>query len=153
MELRDEQKRDICEAFDLLDTDGTGKIDSKELIVAFQALGFEPNMDELKKMISEIDKEGSGTVTSDQFLEIMTTKWMEKDPKELLLKAFQLYDYDDQGKISFDNLKRMAAELGESLQEDELWEMLVEADHDKDGYINQDDFIRIMKRVTLKQEK
>ena len=62
-------------------------------------------------MISEIDKEGSGTarphpnfvelpwswtpvgwsqVTSDQFLEIMTTKWMEKDPKELLLKAFQL---------------------------------------------------------------
>jgi Ca2+-binding EF-hand superfamily protein len=47
----------------------------------------------------------------------------------------------------------MAAELGETLQEDELWEMLVEADHDKDGYINQDDFIRIMKRVTLKQEK
>jgi Ca2+-binding EF-hand superfamily protein len=90
MELRPEQERDIREAFDLLDTDGTGKIDSKELIVAFQALGFEPNMDELKKMISEIDKEGSGTVTSDQFLEIMTAKWMEKDPKELLLKAFQL---------------------------------------------------------------
>jgi hypothetical protein len=29
-------------------------------------------------------------VTSDQFLEIMNAKWLEKDPKELLLTAFRL---------------------------------------------------------------
>ncbi|KAG5875306.1 Centrin-1 [Gonioctena quinquepunctata] len=38
-ELSDEQKNDIKEAFDLFDSEGIGKIDSKDLKVAIRALG------------------------------------------------------------------------------------------------------------------
>ena len=38
--------------------DGSEKIDAKELKVAMRALGFEPKKEEIKKMISDIDKDG-----------------------------------------------------------------------------------------------
>lgn len=57
-ELTEEQKQEIKEAFDLFDTDGSEKIDAKELKVAMRALGFEPKNEEIKKMISDIDKDG-----------------------------------------------------------------------------------------------
>ena len=44
----------------------------------------------------------------------------EKDTKEEILKAFKLFDDDDSGKITFTNLKRVAAELGENLTDEEL---------------------------------
>jgi centrin-1 len=60
--ITDEQRQEIKEAFDLFDTDGTGRIDAKELKVALRALGFEPKREELRAMLLEIDKTGSGTV-------------------------------------------------------------------------------------------
>ena len=94
-ELTEEQKQEIREAFDLFDTDGsgqlvparwtggraclrrrarTGTIDAKELKVAMRALGFEPKKEEIKKMIADIDKDGSGTIDFDEFLQMMTAK-------------------------------------------------------------------------------
>jgi Ca2+-binding EF-hand superfamily protein len=39
-----------------------------------RALGFEPKKEEVKKMISEIDRDGSGTISFDDFLAMMTLK-------------------------------------------------------------------------------
>jgi Ca2+-binding EF-hand superfamily protein len=51
-----------------------GTIDAKELKVAMRALGFEPKKEEIKKMIADIDKDGSGTIDFNEFLEMMTAK-------------------------------------------------------------------------------
>lgn len=148
-ELSDEQKSDIKEAFDLFDTEGSGTIDVKELKVAIRALGFEPKKEEIKKMIAEIDKDSSGKLSFNDFLQLMSIKMAEKDTKEEILKAFRLFDDDDTGRISFKNLKRVAKELGENLTDEELQEMIDEADRDGDGEINQDEFLRIMKKTSL----
>mmetsp|Transcript_13593 Transcript_13593/g.41358 ORF Transcript_13593/g.41358 Transcript_13593/m.41358 type:complete len:163 (-) Transcript_13593:268-756(-) len=148
-ELTEEQKQEIREAFDLFDTDGSGTIDAKELKVAMRALGFEPKKEEIKKMITDIDKDGSGTIDFDEFLYMMTAKMSEKDSREEILKAFRLFDDDDTGKISFKNLKRVAKELGENMTDEELQEMIDEADRDGDGEINEEEFLRIMKKTSL----
>eukprot|EP00062_Callorhinchus_milii_P022056 gi/632979435/ref/XP_007906467.1/ PREDICTED: caltractin isoform X1 [Callorhinchus milii] len=148
-ELTEEQKQEIREAFDLFDTDGSGTIDVKEIKVAMRALGFEPKKEEIKKMISDIDKEGSGSIDFNDFLAMMTQKMSEKDSKEEILKAFRLFDDDGTGKISFKNLKRVAKELGENLTDEELQEMIDEADRDGDGEINEQEFLRIMKKTSL----
>ncbi|XP_057205470.1 uncharacterized protein cetn4 [Triplophysa rosa] len=148
-ELTEEQRQEIKEAFDLFDTDGSGTIDVKELKVAMRALGFEPKKEEIKKMIADIDKEGTGTIDFSDFLSMMTQKMSEKDSKEEILKAFRLFDDDCTGRISFKNLKRVAKELGENLTDEELQEMIDEADRDGDGEINEQEFLRIMKKTSL----
>lgn len=148
-ELTDEQKADIKEAFDLFDTEGTGIIDVKELKVAIRALGFEPKKEEIKKMIAEVDKDGTGKLSYQDFLQLMTVKMAEKDTNEEILKAFRLFDDDDTGTISFKNLKRVAKELGENLTDEELQEMIEEADRNGDGEVSKEDFLRIMKKTSL----
>jgi centrin-1 len=131
-------------------TDHTkGTIDAKELKVAMRALGFEPSKEEIRKLISQIDKDGSGTVEFSEFLAMMTTKMGERDSREEMLKAFRLFDDDESGKISFKNLKRVAMELGESISDEELQEMIDEADRDGDGEVSQEEFIRIMEKTNL----
>ncbi|XP_027247765.1 centrin-4 isoform X1 [Cricetulus griseus] len=148
VELNDVQKQEIKEAFDLFDVDGSGTIDVKELKIAMRALGFEPKKDEVRQMTVEIDK-GTGTIGFEDFFAIMSVKMSEKDEKEEILKAFKLFDDDATGSISLNNIKRVAKELGENLTEDELQEMLDEADRDGDGEINEEEFLRMMKRTSL----
>ncbi|XP_036825797.1 centrin-2 isoform X2 [Oncorhynchus mykiss] len=118
-------------------------------MVAMRALGFEPKKEEIKRMITEVDKDGTGKISFSDFLTVMTQKMAEKDSKEEILKAFRLFDDDETGKISFRNLKRVAKELGENLTDEELQEMIEEADRDGDGEVNQGEFLRIMKKTSL----
>ena len=111
--------------------------------------GFEPKKEEIKKMISDIDKDGSGNIDFTEFLEMMTAKMSERDSREEILKAFRLFDDDETGKITLKNLKRVAKEIGENMTDDELMEMIEEADRDGDGEIDQDEFLRIMKKTSL----
>jgi len=148
-ELTEEQKQEIQEAFDLFDTDGSGSIDAKELKVAMRALGFEPKKEEIQKMIADVDDDGSGSIEFEEFLKMMTQKILNRDPKDEILKAFRLFDDDETGKISFKNLKRVAKELGERMTDEELQEMIDEADRDGDGEVNEEEFLRIMKKTNL----
>ena len=43
----------------------------------------------------------------------------------------------------------MAKELGESMSDEELREMIDEADRDGQGKVSQQDFIRIMRKTSL----
>ena len=58
------------------------------------------------------------------------------------MKVFTLFDDDSTGSISFRNLKRVAAELGENLTDEELQEMIDEADRDGDGLISEEEVSR-----------
>jgi centrin-1 len=113
------------------------------------ALGFEPKKEEVKKMIADIDKDGNGIIDFDEFLAMMTSKMGERDSREEILKAFRLFDDDETGKISFKNLKRVAKELGENMTDEELQEMIDEADRDGDGEVSEEEFYRIMKKTAL----
>ena len=63
----------------------------------------------------------------------MTTKMSEKDSPEELEKAFVLFSKNSPaGIISFDDLKAVANELGETMSDDELREMIMEANNQKD---------------------
>jgi centrin-1 len=111
-----------------------------------RALGFQVKNDEVKEMISQVDKDGSGAIDFNEFVEMMTGKMSDRDSREEIMKVFDLFDDDNTGKISFKNLKRVATELGENLSDEELREMIEEADRDKDGFVNREEFYRIMKK-------
>lgn len=149
-ELREEQKLEIKEAFELFDSEKTGKMDYHELKVAMRALGFDVKKAHVQELMRSYDKQNTGHITQSDFEEIMTQKFLDRDPSEELLKAFRLFDDDDTGKISLKNLRRVARELGENLPDDELQAMIDEFDRDMDGEISQEEFMAIMKQTDRK---
>ena len=114
-----------------------------------RALGFEPKKEEIRKMIADVDKNGSGNIDFDEFLAMMTVKMGERDSKEEMIKAFRLFDDDETGRITFKNLKRVAKDLGENMTDEELQEMIDEADREGSGEVSLEDFMRIMKKTNL----
>jgi centrin-1 len=147
--LTEEQIGQITQAFELFDTDGSGTIETQELKIAMRALGFEPKQEEIDKMVRDVDDDGSGSVDFPEFLDMMAHKLLNRNPVEEINKAFKLFDDDNTGRVTFKNLKRVAKELGERLTDEELQEMIDEADRDGDGEVNNDEFQRIMKKTNL----
>jgi centrin-1 len=119
-QLAPEQVEQLKEAFNLFDADQSGAIDYRELKAAMKALGIQVKKEELKKMITDVDSDGSGSIEFPEFLEMMTAKMGPSDTKEELAKVFESFDNDKTGQISFANLKRIAKELGEHLNDEEL---------------------------------
>ena len=78
-----------------------------------------------------------------QFQSILTNKILARDPREEILRAFDLFDEGGKGKISLQDLRRVARELGEGLEEEELVAMIEEFDMDGDGAISREEFMSI----------
>eukprot|EP00450_Noctiluca_scintillans_P003018 CAMPEP_0194498124 /NCGR_PEP_ID=MMETSP0253-20130528/14860_1 /TAXON_ID=2966 /ORGANISM="Noctiluca scintillans" /LENGTH=173 /DNA_ID=CAMNT_0039339729 /DNA_START=52 /DNA_END=573 /DNA_ORIENTATION=- len=148
--LTDDEVEEIREAFNLFDTDGSGMIDPRELKAAMQSLGFETKNPTIYQLIADLDKGGaSGTIDFEDFLQAITDKLGDKETREGLAKIFALFDDDNTGTISLRNLKRVAKELGETMSEDELKEMIARADSNGDDQITQEDFYIIMTKKTF----
>jgi centrin-1 len=85
----------------------------------------------------------AGQIPFETFLEIIAYKMGSKDPRDLLLSCYDEMK-GDTGSISIGDLRRVASEIGENISEEELQQMMDEADEDGDGYINRDEFIKIL---------
>jgi len=147
--LTEDEIEEIKEAFNLFDTDGSGTIDPKELKAAMQSLGFEHKNPTIFQMICELDRHSGGAVDFEAFLDAITSKLGDKDSKEGIRKIFDLFDDDHTGTISLRNLKRVARELGETMSDEELKEMIERADSNGDGEISFEDFYQIMVKKTF----
>ncbi|KAH7815319.1 centrin [Monocercomonoides exilis] len=146
-ELSEQDKREIKESFELFDTKRKGSLDYYELKVAIRSLGIEIKKAEVLQLLEEYSDDGS--IDYDSFVEIMTSKFSERNPEDEMRKAFAIFDEDHSGKITLKQLRRIAKELGEDLSETELQAMIDEFDKDQDGAINENEFIEIMKQTSL----
>lgn len=79
---------------------------------------------------------GSGTIDFPEFLTMMARKMRDSDTEEELREAFRVFDKDENGYISAAELHHVMTNLGEKLTEEEVDEMIREADIDGDGQVN-----------------
>ena len=142
--LTEEQIAEFKEAFQIFDKNGDGSITTKELGTVMRSLGQSPSEEELQNMISEVDADQSGSIDFKEFLNIMAKKMKETDTEEELIEAFKVFDKDGNGLISAHELRFVMTTAGEKLSEDEIDEMIREADIDGDGYIDYEEFVRMM---------
>lgn len=104
-------------------------------------------MEEVQSMISEVDEDGSGEIDFEEFLKLMVAKQANMTMEEELRGAFNVFDKDGSGYISSQELKQVLENLGELLTDEEVDEMMKEADLDCDGQVNFDEFVKMMSNV------
>merc|ERR1712050_66055 len=117
---------------------------TKELGTGMRSLGQNPTEAELMDMIQEIDGDGSGTIDFPEFLTMMARKMKDTDSEEEILEAFKVFDKDGNGFISAAELRYIMTNLGEKLTDEEVDEMIREADIDGDAEINYEEFVKVM---------
>ena len=135
-QLTKEQIAEFKEAFTLFDKNGDGTITTKELGTVMRSLGQNPTEAELQDMINEVDADGNGTIDFPEFLTMMARKMKDTDSEEEIREAFRVFDKDGNGFISAAELRHVITNLGEKLTDEEVDELIREADIDGDGEVN-----------------
>ncbi|XP_073134384.1 uncharacterized protein [Henckelia pumila] len=126
----------LRQAFGLFDINGDGSITIEELGSVLRSLYPNLTEDELRDMIHEVDTDGNGTIEFPEFVNLM-----EMDADDDLREAFNLFDKDKNGYISADELQQV---IGDALTDEEIVEIIQEADLDGDGQVNYEEFVKIM---------
>lgn len=95
-------------------------------------------------MINEVDADGAGAIDFPEFLTMMARKTKDTDSEEEIREAFKVFDRDAKGSISAAELRHVLTSIGEKLTDDEVDEMIREADEDGDGRIDYNEFVQLM---------
>ena len=135
------QVQEFKEAFDIFDVDGGGTITAEELGEVMKSLGQKPTRAQLEAMVREIDADGDGAIDFPEFLTMMLRKMNEGDPERELRDVFTVFDKDQSGTISADELKSVMKVIGEKLTEQEIEDAIRLADTTGDGEVDYDEFI------------
>merc|ERR1712070_804798 len=99
--------------------------------------------------IAEVDDDGSGEIEFPEFLSLMASKLQDTDSVEEMREAFMVFDRDKSGSVSASELKHVMCNLGEQVSNEEVEEMIKEADADGDGELSFDDFLQFIQRKGL----
>ncbi|XP_039469831.1 calcium-binding protein 4 isoform X1 [Oreochromis aureus] len=140
---------ELQEAFKEFDYDADGFIHYKDIADCMRTMGYMPTEMELIEIIQQIKMKWGGHVDFDDFCELMGPRMVAETAHMVGLKelrcAFNQFDCDGDGKITFDELKEgMKTLLGEKLKKGELEEILSDIDLNKDGNIDFDEFVMML---------
>ncbi|KAJ1556023.1 Centrin-4, partial [Cladochytrium tenue] len=162
-QLTPEQELEVREAFEMFDTDGSGSITVQEWRVAMRAMGFESMKEENRLMLAEMDRDNSGSIEYDEFYAMVKKRLFMRSARQEMHKLFLHIVEGGLGiagsaggvnasgtaaaamaggrpVLELDRLRAAAARSGEPFGEDELRDMMEEADRDGDGLVTEDDF-------------
>ena len=112
-------------------------------------LGFDSKNPAIYNMIADMDQNGNGVIEFEEFLDMMTARISDVNPREDLERVFKLFDDDRTQEITLENMQRVTKELGEDVPEDELKEILRRADLDGDGKVTFEDFYQVISKKTF----
>lgn len=138
-------KDDMQEAFNLFDHAGSGKLKISTLDQLVRACGLTPSDAQISQFKKEIDTSETGEYDFNQLYALILEHKTDavKTPDDVL-KAFQVFDRENTGTISTSDLKSHMANLGERLNDNEVVQLIKDADPQETGKVVYADFVKLM---------
>ncbi|GKC53853.1 probable calcium-binding protein CML25 [Tanacetum coccineum] len=134
-------EEELTQVFRKFDVNGDGKISASELGSIMGSLGGQkPTETELENMIKEVDADGDGFIDLHEFIALNTKDIDSNELLENLKNAFCVFDIDNNGSISAEELQKVLGRLEESCTIEECKKMIDGVDVDGDGMISFDEF-------------
>lgn len=142
--LTEEQVKDLEIAFSLFDDQDTKVIPITNLRQLMLSVAHYPSDMELQEIQAEIDADGSGELYLSDFLHIMSQKYANMSTEDEIIAAFRVFDKEGTGLISESEFRHIMQNMGEQLTDDEVEEIIRDANSDLEGNIDYVRFVRMM---------
>ncbi|XP_066146117.1 calcium-binding protein E63-1-like [Euwallacea fornicatus] len=150
-EFSEKELRDLRTAFDLLDRNQDGQVTTREFKIMLNNLGIEIKEDKVQELIMCASHAGKELIDENDFLKFVKQiqdlchlNPPSEDEQLDLLAAFQVFDMDNDGYITKDELRIAMEMIGEEISEDQLTHVMNTADTDRDGKINYNEFAQLL---------
>merc|ERR1711934_536451 len=104
-----EFKTELKKAFCVFDSDGDGSITTNEMQKVLFSLGVKASIPEVQRMISNVDRDRSGTIDFEEFCNYMLPVLERHETDEQVREMFKKFDSDGNGYIDENELKEMLA--------------------------------------------
>uniref|UniRef100_A0A7S3K8N7 Calcium-dependent protein kinase n=1 Tax=Euplotes crassus TaxID=5936 RepID=A0A7S3K8N7_EUPCR len=141
--LNQKETDEMEKIFAAMDKNNDGMLSKEEISEGYEEhFGYPIEDEELDSIFSAIDTDGSGAIDYSEFL-IATMNMQQLMSKQHLKQAFKMFDKDNSGTISKEEIKEA---LG-NLEEDIVDVIVSEVDDNGDGEISFEEFERMMNIV------
>ena len=146
IEMDAKKKEELREYFDMFDRDGDGLVNKIDLGNILRCIGYEQNEQDIIEWISEFDEDGDKKINFEEFISLMIRYLIGNDVEDELIEAFKIFDKGGNGMITVNELKHVMMTLGEKLPEEEVDEMIKEADPNNEGVIHYSEFAKVLSK-------
>ena len=126
---------ELKEAFVIFDRDNDNKINMQELATVMRSIGFSPTQADLQAIQQEY---GNRLLDINEVQNVISRRAPPPETEDSVRDAFRIFDKDGTGYVSASELRHVLTHLGEKLSDEEVDEMIREADITGDGQVNYD---------------
>lgn len=145
----DELTRELIDAWDL-HTRGEKQIQCRDIGYVLRILGQNPTEDEIVDMVMKANCDWEGFMDRDEFVAVAAEILKASvDQMDDVRSAFRVFDHNNDGTISKEELKDAMVNFGTRCTDEEFAAMFAEADKNQDGLIDFDEFVDMMLPSTI----
>ena len=127
------------------DKNKDGLISYQELKQLLEKLRYPCSEAELQDYVNEVDINENGELGLEAFLDIIEIIQKENDTEEELQEVFRIFDKNNSKFITPQNVMDIFSKIDENIKKEEIYQMFKECDLDNDGYLNYEEFTRMIK--------
>jgi len=118
-------------------------ITTEKLREAFTQIDALGDIQDIQRLIDDIDENGDGKIDEDEFRHIMTRKFLGEDDDSSFVHAFEMLDSNRDGFIPLTEFRRILMQEGQApFSEQECDEFMMFADLEGDGLIDYKSLLR-----------
>jgi len=147
MDLSNAELEQMKLIFKMFDRDGDGRLTMYDLRAALDAFGLNVSDQVVGDMLFELDKGQKGFADYGDFLHHASTAnqgGMINDEDDIKM-SFDIFNRSRSGEITRDELKNKMNELGENVNDEEIDDLIKEADIDLNKRINYLEYCRVLR--------
>lgn len=148
------KKNEIRAVFRMFDSGGDGSIEAHEIVKLLKATGWQGSDEEAQAIMQELDDDGSGEVSFDEFFSwcVETGIGMndgegEDSVEEASERIFEMLDADGSGTITASEMAGLFKQVCKDISEDDVMQLVNEWDDSGDGKLDREELEKMLRSV------